>query len=134
VGSDGGDFVTYGDLAGDVCGVAARLRYAGSATTWGFASTAPATTTTRSPLLASGYPAGTPQARFIARRLKGLHDEPRPGRPPSILPDQVEDVIMATLESVPGKDTHWSRTLLTCMFQLVATCATRTAPLSAETH
>jgi transposase len=49
------------------------------------------------------------RARFIARRLGGLHDEPRPGRPPSILPDQVEDVVVATLESVPGKDTHWSR-------------------------
>ena len=49
------------------------------------------------------------RARFIAGRLKGLHDEPRPGRPPSVLLDQVEDVIVATLETTPGKDTHCSR-------------------------
>jgi transposase len=49
------------------------------------------------------------RARFVAGRLKGLHDEPRTGRPPSILLDQVEDVVVATLESSPGKDTHWSR-------------------------
>ncbi|MFF1740999.1 IS630 family transposase [Streptomyces mirabilis] len=49
------------------------------------------------------------RARFVERRLDGLIDEPRSGRPPSVLLDQVEDVVIATLESTSGQDTHWSR-------------------------
>ena len=49
------------------------------------------------------------RARFIEDRLEGLADEQRPGRPPSILLDRVEDIVVATLESTPKNDTHWSR-------------------------
>jgi len=47
--------------------------------------------------------------RFVELRLEGLQDEPRPGRPPSVAIGQVEDVIVATLESTPRNATHWSR-------------------------
>jgi transposase len=49
------------------------------------------------------------RSRFVARRLEGLVDEDRPGRPASVTLDQVEDVVVATLEQTPRNATHWSR-------------------------
>ena len=49
------------------------------------------------------------RARFVEHRLDGLIDDDRPGRPTLITVDQIEDVVVATLESTPVNATHWSR-------------------------
>ncbi len=46
--------------------------------------------------------------RFIDHRMEGLTDAPRSGAPRSIGDDNVEAVIVATLESKPTMATHWS--------------------------
>lgn len=48
------------------------------------------------------------RARFLTNRLDGLHDEPRPGAPRTIRDEDVEKVIVRTLESLPKDATHWS--------------------------
>lgn len=47
--------------------------------------------------------------RFVADRLDGLADDPRPGAPRRIGDEQVEAVLAATLERQPDDATHWSR-------------------------
>ncbi len=49
------------------------------------------------------------RARFVTDRVEGLYDEPRPGAPRTITDDQVEQVIVRTLETTPRGATHWSR-------------------------
>ena len=48
------------------------------------------------------------RGRFVERRLDGLHDEPRPGKPRTIGDADVERVIVKTLEETPAAATHWS--------------------------
>src|SRR3954453_24124722 len=46
--------------------------------------------------------------RFAEQRLDGPLDEPRPGRPRTNSDEQVDEVIVKTLETTPKDATHWS--------------------------
>src|SRR5262245_1504747 len=46
--------------------------------------------------------------RFVAQRVAGLLDEPKPGAPRRIGDSKVDRVITMTLESTPQNATHWS--------------------------
>ena len=48
------------------------------------------------------------RSRFVHMRLDGLYYEPRPGAPRSISDEQVEEVVIKTLETRPRGETHWS--------------------------
>src|SRR4029453_8016020 len=48
------------------------------------------------------------RGQFVERRLGGLYDEPRVGAPRTISDEQVEAIIVKTLETTPPGETHWS--------------------------
>ncbi len=59
-------------------------------------------------LRCSNVTAGKWRRRFIDGRVANLYDEPRPGAPRKISDDDVEAVIVKTLEEKPKGRTHWS--------------------------
>ena len=56
----------------------------------------------------NGDTVGKWRARFAADRLEGLLDEPRPGVPRTVGDDDVERVVVKTLETMPKNATQWS--------------------------
>jgi transposase len=56
----------------------------------------------------TGQTVGKWRRRFIEQGLGGLLDEPRPGAPRTVSDEQVERVIVMTLEQKPAAATHWS--------------------------
>ena len=48
------------------------------------------------------------RSRFLAARLDGLSDGPRPGRPRTISDERIEGMIVKTLAEAPRQDTCWS--------------------------
>jgi len=66
------------------------------------------------------------RGRFAERRLDGLLDEPRPGQPRKITDEQVERVIVRTLESAPPDGgTHWSTRQMAAAVGLNQTAVSR---------
>ena len=65
------------------------------------------------------------RTRFVADRLDGLLDEPRPGRPRTVSDDRVEAVITTTLESTPRDATHWSTRSLAAELGLTQSAVSR---------
>src|SRR5438046_1366760 len=52
------------------------------------------------------------RTRFLAQRLDGLLDEPRPGARRRVTDAHVERVLTLTLETTPANATHWSTRLM----------------------
>ena len=66
------------------------------------------------------------RGRFAQARLDGLFDEPRPGQPRKISDEQVEQVIVKTLESAPPDGgTHWSTRQMAAAVGLNQTAVSR---------
>jgi transposase len=65
------------------------------------------------------------RARFVADRVDGLLDAPRPGAPRTIDDTHVDAVIAKTLESVPAGATHWSTRTMAREMKLSQTAVSR---------
>jgi transposase len=68
----------------------------------------PSNTTVAQRLRTTNQTIGKWRRRFIESRLDGLYDEPRVGGPRSISDEEVEAIIVQTLETTPKGQTHWS--------------------------
>jgi hypothetical protein len=69
-------------------------------------------TTVATRLGCSAETVGKWRRRFVMNRLGGLVDEDRPGAPRTVTDEQVEQVVVATLERTPHDATHWSRSTM----------------------
>ena len=65
------------------------------------------------------------RGRFVAQRLDGLVDAPRPGAPRTVDDARVDAVIARTLESVPRNATHWSTRTMASDTQLSQSTVSR---------
>ena len=63
--------------------------------------------------------------RFLDKRLDGLLDEPRPGKPRTISDARIEKLIATTLNELPAGATHWSTRQMAAKLKLSQTTVSR---------
>jgi transposase len=73
----------------------------------------------------TGATVGKWRARFLAKGMEGLTDEPRPGTPRKITDAKVEEAVTRTLESLPRAATHWSTRSLAAQIGLSQSAVVR---------
>jgi transposase len=63
--------------------------------------------------------------RFLEKRLDGLLDEPRPGKPRTVSDAHIEKLIATTLNELPADATHWSTRQMAAKLKLSQTTVSR---------
>jgi putative transposase len=48
------------------------------------------------------------EQRFLERGMEGLNDAPRSGRPVTIGPEKIAQIVQKTMHATPRDSTHWS--------------------------
>ena len=48
------------------------------------------------------------EQRFLQRGIAGLNDAPRSGRPPTLGPEKIAQIVHKTMHETPGDSTQWS--------------------------
>jgi transposase len=65
------------------------------------------------------------EARFLQRGLEGLNDAPRSGRPRTIGPEKVAQIVQKTTRETPVDSTHWSTRSLAAAMEVSACSISR---------
>jgi transposase len=65
------------------------------------------------------------EARFLQLGLKGLKDAPRSGRPRTIGPEKIAQIVQKTTRETPADSTHWSTRSLAAAMEVSACSISR---------
>jgi transposase len=65
------------------------------------------------------------EQRFLRLGMEGLNDAPRSGRPRTIMPEQIAQIVQKTTRETPTDSTHWSTRSLAAVMEVSACSISR---------